>query len=295
MTLVAIYPIYCRKRVKGHLDKPLLSMAGSEEAEALLLFPRVPFARAVTSINLPATRLLMCTRLASAAVFLGLGVTVNAQLNDGNFDIKFFTNWNVLLVSMYYVLASAASISEARSPSATVADEEQRSSQFAVVLHVLFEVAGSTAFLITVVNFLFLDQDVRDLENTVCHLATSCSFIIEAILNSFAITRAHFIFLILWYLFYISVIWTCVAFSAVQNWPYDFLDTSTPYCFAWYTGLLVAASFFYYLFYVLNMLKTGLHDCIRKRQQLREQEDGEKRQLRFLDDALGISRKAELA
>lgn len=297
LTIFSVYPIVCQQ-ARGPLEKPLLVLQDNRHCALRDLLPPIPFANSYQSANRSLTRLLLFTRLGCVAVFVGLGVGLNSVLDDGNFDVKFFTNWNVLLVSLYFVGASFASIlgsQRVEEEGEEEKEEKESYSRLSVTLHVLFEVAGGAAFMITVVNFSLLDSNVGDLENTVCHLATSCSLILESGLNRFEVRRVHFPFVLLWALVYICVIWTCVARGVVRDWPYLFLATDSPACFLWYSGLLGAAVCFYYTFYMLNRLKFWVHLQIQARERFFEQAACEQTSLQFLDDAVSSSKATQLA
>ena len=310
LVLISWSPFFCKRgspfaaTARGHLiHKPLLSISflnqedvhiitdGGDEA-ALQLLPPIPFHSTFSSVNDTFTRILLLTRFVSCIFFLGIGIVWNTIDNDDDmFDLKYFTNWNILLVSLYFILALITSTLGASSKSEN-AVEHRYLSQF---LFITFEVVGSTAFLITVVNFSLLDSNIGHFFNTVCHFATSASLLLEMLLNRMRVRLAHYPFMLLWFLSYLCVIWPCVVTGRVTNWPYDFLATDTPACFLWYSGLLLLTTIFFGAWFALSKLKNALHSVIEKREKLMVQNTHEERAIAFLNDSLLIPKNTELA
>ena len=303
ISIVVLWP-FLRRRRNGVLfnhEKPLLniSLLGSDAGQpesgdpqsTVLFLPSIPFESTYSSANKTLQLTLFITRVLSCLFFPAIGVGLNTELDSRKpFDLKFFTNWNVLLISLYFALATLSSILGARGD--FIAQDRKRFSMF---LHVLFEVAGSTAMMVTVVDFTLLESDFN-LMNTTCHFATSCALIVESLLNSFDVRWPHLVFVFCWFMAYLSVIWPLVYYGKVTEWPYDFLDTSSSSSFAWYSALLFAVVIFYGLWVYIAKAKKALHCWITDRARRQADEAIEERNVAFLDAALTRSdQKVEMA
>jgi hypothetical protein len=58
-----------------------------------------------------------------------------------------------------------------------------------------------------------------------------------------------------WKLLYMIFAWILVTLHFRRNWPYDFLETSTPYCFFWYNLLFLLDGVYYTVFYYVIRFK----------------------------------------
>ena len=128
------------------------------------------------------------------------------------------------------------------------------------LMQILFEIAGGTAFFVTVVTFGLLNPQFQ-FRNVNEHLVTSATLLVELSLNTMRIRWEHVILNGLWTLAYCLYIWSAVATHKVTNWPYSFLDVSTSGCFSWYLALLFANVLFYSLWYLLYVVRDR---CARK-------------------------------
>jgi hypothetical protein len=88
---------------------------------------------------------------------------------------------------------------------------------------------------------------------------TMVSLVLELGLNSMFVRLDHYIFNITWALLYLIFVWIIVSCDLVE-WPYFFLDTSSPYRNYAYLGLLVADFTFYLIWYGLSEMKRALKD-----------------------------------
>lgn len=238
------------------------------------LFPTVKFDATFGSMSPAGQKLLLLSRLGSFIFFLSVGVVYNA-VDAGDFNLHFFTNWNVLLVTTYFACAFICSVVgfcectfefKARGGSGEVGWSSIHATA-GVALNFLFELTGSTAFLITTVNFTLLSPELS-LMNVSCHLATTCAFLLEMFLTRMRVNPNHLPFCLLWYVAYMAVIWPWVILEGGCGcgdgghgiWPYPFLAVDTPLCFLWYSGLLIMAAMFYGVWWGLDQLKARLHD-----------------------------------
>ena len=251
-----------------------------------LYFSPVPFQYTYASVNAYGGNiLLLCTRIASFCYIFGISGLWNFINNDWS-DLFYFTLWNVLMISAYYAMAIAASIiglvygdafvkqENAEHPTsgwfttAAVGSEGAYWSahvlRLSLFMQILFEVAGASAFFVTVVAFSVLNPDFV-FWNVNVHFLTSMTFLLEMSQNSMIVRWHHVLLNMLWALIYLFYIWPAVATHKVTNWPYDFLDTSNAGCFAWYFVLFFADALFYMLLYYISRMK---YEVIYKNSEL---------------------------
>ena len=213
---------------------------------------------------------LLLTRFISFAYILGVSVISNYVLT-GNFKWFYFTLWNVELLSLYYFFALICSTiglfhsSQRSASSITENPHNNRKStgnlewsihilRLGKITHVLFEVCGGTAVLVTVINFAILNPEFS-FWNTSSHLAPLLSLLLELSLNNMYLRVDHFIYNISWALLYLIFVWPLVALENISFWPYPFLAVETSYCYLFYTILVVLDILFYFIFYSLSFLK----------------------------------------
>lgn len=270
------------------------NIAHSQESPDL--FTPLPFQSTYTSIDMPCQMLLLFTRLASFVFFVAIGVGLNTVDQHNDYDLKFFTNWNVLLVSLYFTIALIASIlGVCRGNTDDGWSKIYR--RFAILIHVMFEIAGSTALLVTTVNFSLLDSDLF-FWNVVCHLVTSAALVVEALLNQLRVRYDHYPLVLLWYVLYLITIWPLVVTGRVEVWPYPFLALDSWECMLWYTGLILASLFFYTIWWGLSLFKLRIHASIALAAELRKKQRTEELAVTFLNEAAPYGndkRQTELA
>jgi hypothetical protein len=209
----------------------------------------------------PITRkLLFVTRLLSFLYFSIVSIYGEDEHN-GNFAFQYFTTWNLYLLSFYYLMAFIAS-----SCGLCIDSNGVHPHTFlGIAVNMLYEVAGSSAFLVTVVAFCFLDSKLT-FGNMTVHLFTTGSILIEIGLNHMEVLPLHAILNTLWASAYLGFIWTTVATGVVEEWPYPFLETDSWQCFLWYTGLFVGCIVFYTVFYFISISKMKWHNKVLKQQ-----------------------------
>lgn len=223
---------------------------------------------------------LLFWRLASFVFFFGITFLWNFVKENGD-NAHFFTYWNIDLITAYYFLVLIASfigiINDSKfeqhrqqHPSHSDSSETQSSfwsdsvTRFGYTVQILYEITGSTAFFITVVNFITLNP-VFHFWNVNVHFMTSMSILVELGLNQMAVRWEHVLFTIYWALMYLIFIWPLVAMEDIHDWPYFFLNAETAAVFPWYAGLIVALILFYYVFWGISYLKERIIDSCEGR------------------------------
>lgn len=201
---------------------------------------------------------------------------IENYVDEHGFNYKWFTQWNIDWIVVYYMTALFSSIvglyterfgnSHSTQPSeqplnGELSDPAPKSIEWSYPMqvighaaHVLFEIAGGSAFFVTVIDFSLLGGHFTFM-NTSEHFVTSLSLLVEMYLNRIEVRWEHLLLNLGWALFYLIFIWPAVKLDTVKSWPYGFLDTSTPTCFAWYTFLFIVNVIFYLIWYGFYRLK----------------------------------------
>lgn len=212
------------------------------------------------------TYLLLITRLASFFYMCGMNVVVKHTI-DPMFS-PFFTAWNVDILAFYFLLATLASIigisydiglrnfqdSRIGHEANAVHYWSKRLLRFGYLVQIVYEIAGSTAFFITVISFVLLNPRF-EFWNVSVHFITSMTILLEMGLNNINVRWEHMLLNLAWALIYLIFCWPMVSFGALQNWPYFFLRTSSSFVFVWYIILIVVDIFFFFVFWTLSLLK----------------------------------------
>ena len=203
---------------------------------------------------------LLGTRLLSLGYILGVSVIAN-YIIKGGFKWFFFTLWNVELLSIYYILALACSVRGLFCKPRIISSDDDDIVKWSIhtyrlgrITHILFEVCGGTAVLVTVVNFTLINPGFS-FWNATSHFVPLMTLIIELCLNNMYLRVDHFVFNISWAWLYLIFVWPLVVLKTINFWPYSFLDVNTSRCYLLYTVLIIADIVFYFIFYGLSMLK----------------------------------------
>jgi hypothetical protein len=199
---------------------------------------------------------LLIWRLLCCGYFIG-PVFTYGYVQTGFANAFYFTLWNIDAITFYYILASACSIIGLYQEKVEAGRTWTWSDTLIKVGYanqILFEALGSTAFFVTTVNFVALNP-IFTFWNTNEHFVTSMSFLVELFLSKQSVRWEHLIFTATWALSYIVFSWPMVAFGALDEWPYFFLDAQTPWVLAWYLGLYLLDIFFYFVFYFIGRLR----------------------------------------
>eukprot|EP01035_Chromulina_nebulosa_P028005 gene28005-36900_t len=204
------------------------------------------------------TILLAIARLTFFGYFAGVG-TINIYVSTRGAKWIYFTEWNLILISIFYLIASIHSIVGLYSEFVHKLEctEYSISRKLCHAVQILFEVGASTAFFITTVNFILLNPKFEFI-NVTEHFVTSLSFLVDASLNSLPVYVEHVWISITWLVVYVIYAWGMVGSGTLRNWPYGFLEVEDPYCFMWYNILLVVALVFYGLLLLIDYSKRQL-------------------------------------
>eukprot|EP01038_Epipyxis_sp_PR26KG_P016188 gene16188-22014_t len=218
---------------------------------------------------------LLIFRICCSLFFAGFDV-VYWYYKDKGLGWFYFTNWN--LISIYFMIVTLCSLlgvccgsnyvpienqNNTSLSIATTQESKQKNYQFAKMLgfagHVFFEVAGASALFVTFADLLFLNPNPT-LQNYTQHVATSVTLLIEMLLNNYMVRWEHLLLNVSWAFLYLIYIWPIVRTGFLKRsgeWPYFFLDTSSPSAYFWYNILFVLNIFFYLIWYTLARLKLG--------------------------------------
>ena len=216
--------------------------------------------------------LLLTTRILSFLYICGITIVI---LYIGEHDgLFYFTTWNTVIISIYFLCAVVCSIIgmaygtiDINRTSGGINNGAPLTQRVDVVwssginkwtrfVHVLFEVSGGTAAFVTVVAFSLLDRSFTFI-NASLHFVTIVTMIVELYLNNLYVRFDHFPLNLGWAVLYLIFVWPIVE-TGLKTWPYEILNTSTYLSFVLYTALLVANFIFYSVFYLLSELKFQL-------------------------------------
>jgi len=172
----------------------------------------------------------------------------------------FFTNWNLILLGVYFGLTSVCSVLSRTDPTGAGAayDSPMYTKLFAAV-GALHDVAGANAIFVTVVALGILDP-TPSFWNLTNHLSNTLFMFVEMSLNSIKARPHNYVWSIIWAFVYVSFAWIIVS-TGTRPVPYFFLNTvDRPASFGWYTGLLVINGVFYVgWIYLNNCLKRKIN------------------------------------
>ncbi len=210
------------------------------------------------------TVVLLATRLCSFAFFFSVP-TVWFSMREHIEIYRYFTHWNMLLITLYFLLATVSSMigiaeqaKEHHFETGATVEWSKDMFVFGSIVQVLFEVAGGSALFITFVVTLFMPS--FSFWNITDHIVTSAALILELLLNSMMVRTEHVIFNLVWNFIYLLFLWPAVYFHLVASWPYHFLYTDLA-CLWWYTLLVVLNMGLYFIWCGLSLLKAR---CIMK-------------------------------
>jgi len=215
-------------------------------------------------------KLLLLTRLCSFLYFSCASLLIN-DLVHHEWDYHYFTTWNLYLLSTFYLIAFTASL-------VGMCYQDTRGwerSKLGMAVHMLYELSGSSAFLVTVVAYTFLDHSFS-FWNMSIHLVTSGCTVLELLLNHMTVLPIHCLLILMWASAYLVFIWIAVTTGVVSAWPYPFLETDAPSSFLWYSGLLFSCMGFYFGFERLSRIKLHFHNAYLRRNALQLEVEHEK-------------------
>ena len=272
LSITRYYQFHRHGKPKAHASiTPKMDTESGNELKSLASIDidecNVKFHETYESHSLPLTYVLLTTRLISLGYILGIAVIAEYILTSPNWF--YFTNWNTKLISLYFLVSSINSVvglcnlRKSKHPE-FVGDakhgyevesvpEQPPKFLYADFVHCLFEVCGATSILIAVVDFTILNRNL-EFWNLTCHLATVICLLVEMSLNTFYVRLNHFVINVSWAFIYLIVVWIFV-YNNLEPWPYNFMDTSTPFCYFAYTALVLGNFLFYFIWYSISELK----------------------------------------
>ena len=268
----------------------LRSCYGAESRSTLFSTPfwKLKFEDSFESFHPLLKYVLIATRLQSLGYILCVSVIGN-YVAVGGFQWFYFTLWNVELLSIYYILALTCSmiglfwkptpVAIERRRIVTESEDEpevirNRTPTWSLSIrilgsftHILFEVCGGTAVLVTVINFIVINPEFS-FWNATSHFVPLMTLVIELCLNNMYLRVDHYVFNISWAWLYLIFVWPLVVLKTINFWPYPFLALDTPSCYLLYTLLIIADIVFYFIFYGMSTLKyylrhKGFSDPVR--------------------------------
>lgn len=167
----------------------------------------------------------------------------------------FFTNWNLILLGIYFGFASVASW-QFRSDSAGATHNSPLHKKFITCMGAMHDVAGANAIFVTVVALGILDRSLS-FWNLTNHLSNTLFMFVEMFLNSVKACKHNYIWSIIWAFVYVCFTWI-IVYTKTRKVPYFFLNTvDKPASFGWYTGLLIVNGSFYAGWIYLNKWLKG--------------------------------------
>jgi hypothetical protein len=172
----------------------------------------------------------------------------------------YYTLWNLMLISLYFLLAIASSICHLTKAEQTLS--QGRAKWLVVTLGKAvggcFGFVASSALMVTVLNFMLLNP-TPTFWNITQHLTQLVGILIEFSLNGVRVNPQELLLAISWPMLYLVFIWPIVK-TDVREWPYYFLEVSKPGAFVWYHILFLACVVFFFIVYGLDKLKWGQID-----------------------------------
>jgi hypothetical protein len=180
--------------------------------------------------------------------FLCFAITTNwiyFAVNEGiDPGYWYFTNWNLILLGIYFFIAALCSIQHRLDPlGGTDAPStalpkwwtpkiRQHIVRIAGIGH---DVAGANAIFVTVVALGILDPSPT-FWNLTNHLSNSVFMFIELALNNIHARSENYVWNLTWVFVYVCFAWI-IVYTGVRKTPYFFLKTvNKPEAFAWYVS-----------------------------------------------------------
>lgn len=170
----------------------------------------------------------------------------------------YYTIWNLILISLYFLLAIISSICHLLKSDQTLPDGWSRSFvlNLGKVVGVSFGFVASSALMVTTLNFMLLNPKPT-FWNVTEHLTQLIAILIEFSLNAVPVNPQEVMLAISWPMLYLVFIWPIVG-TNIRGWPYYFLEVSSASAFVWYQILFAVCVVFFFVFYGLDVLKWRL-------------------------------------
>ncbi|OQR96289.1 hypothetical protein THRCLA_22013 [Thraustotheca clavata] len=167
-----------------------------------------------------------------AILALCIAILVIEVFALGTKMFSYYTIWNFILQTIYYVWALKYQFSTAQSRNEPVATTKETH-----YLNTLFDVCFSNSILVVGVFWGFLYHPGMHWYGYFEHGGNTLAFIIEFVSNHFLISRRSWFFTIFFAAIYSIFIWISYATWLHGVWPYFFLSMDTPYAPLWYIGI----------------------------------------------------------
>jgi len=166
----------------------------------------------------------------------------------------YYTIWNIDLITGYFlmtILASVWGIFYDHPPSDNTATVRSGYvTKYGYMIQILFEIATASAFFVTVIDYVGINQSFG-FWNVMEHFLNTIIMLIECLCNSMDARIEHLAINLTWPLLYLLFIWPIVAEGVLSDWPYAFLATDTKSVYGWYTILIVVDMIFYGIFWCI--------------------------------------------
>ena len=226
---------------------------------------------------------LFLTRFLSFYYICGVSVSAN-YFFMGQHQWYYFSSWNALLLSVYFMLATCASIlgfvygipdsvvhlapdesdpsnnysynldkSESESKSKKII-WSAHSVRFGQIIHVLFEVCCGSSLLVIASCLLVFDSE-SGFWNLSVNLAPLLTLLLELLLNNMYVSIDHYPYNLSWAFLYLIFIWPVVVMNKISFWPYAVLSLERNTCYFWYTLLVLTDTICYFIFCFLSFIK----------------------------------------
>lgn len=210
--------------------------------------------------------LLLVTRFITFGFFFSIALLLSF-IEENPHAWNYFTLWNVMIISLYFLLASIssflgcfynveiqASLDRAKLSHGVELDNWSKYVPLlSRAVHIVFEVAGATGLLITVVNFILLNPEFS-FWNVSHHFLTSCVLLLEMCQVRLPVVMLHYPFNLTWVSIFTVFTWIIVSLD-IRYWPYPFMVANDWTCVLWYSGLMVLNFLFYCLWYWISLLR----------------------------------------
>ena len=167
----------------------------------------------------------------------------------------YFTVWNIILLAIYFLLASICSLHYLLDPDNKAEYKYWLSPAYrqlcAEWLKTMSDVAGCNAVFVTVVTFGVLDRSM-EFWNIAYHLSNSLLMFVDTFQNRIKVEIRSCLSGIIFLYGYCIFAWLLVKAAGIRPWPYFFLKTDSAAAYGWYIGLLVLYFLFFYLWFSLS-------------------------------------------
>jgi hypothetical protein len=217
--------------------------------------------------------ILCATRFGSFLYFAILAWGISWARYGANDMYNYFTHWNIVLLTVYFFIASIHSIvyilaknglggitnppwqdvSHPLKDYPLIFGPTNAYERFCKNTARLHDFAGCCAIFITVVNFGVLDSST-EMWNVVSHLTNSIFIGFDLLNNNIESSMESYKWNISWIYLFIIFTWGIVE-SGVKPWPYFFLNTDKSAAYAWYEGLLILNFIFFLIWFYICRLK----------------------------------------